>query len=257
MSKAFLIKSEEMTFTEVHRDSGGHASCCQLIGPEVSQTIDAAIAIYDGCSIERTTTYDEAVVVLDGTYRLLTGDNYSRVIEAKFGDVIWLTKGTRLKYEGDKAKVFYARYPVDWRNHGAAAEDARPATDVYHFRSSDMTYSQIQIYSGGFASTCSLVTPAISKTLAATIATFDRASANWTTEYDQVSITLGGVMRIRTGENYELAMEAKFGDVVWLPKGTPLKYEGDRGIMLFVPYPVDWRFRSQPHRPTPWPASVR
>ncbi|MGY4399205.1 hypothetical protein [Bradyrhizobium sp. USDA 3315] len=257
MTKALHFKSEDMVFSKMHSDGGGQASYCQLVGPENSRTIDAGIAIYDDCSIERTTNYDEAAVVLSGTYRILTGQDYSRVIEAKFGDVIWLTKGTRLKYQGNKAKVFYARYPVDWRTRSESMEGVKPLTEVYHFRSTDMMYSQIQIYAGGFASTCSLVTPEISKTIAATIATYNDASADWTTEYDQVSICLGGMLRIRAGENYSRTIEAKFGDVVWLPKNTSLKYEGDKGIMFFVPYPVDWRVRSQPNRPKPWPASVR
>ncbi|MCA1510442.1 hypothetical protein [Bradyrhizobium sp. NBAIM01] len=257
MTEALHFKSEEMAFSPMHGDASGKAACCELIGPKISKTIDAGIAIYDDCSIERTVNYDEAAVVLSGTYRILWGKDYSRTIEAKFGDVIWLTKGTRLKYQGDKAKVFYARYPVDWSSRSESMEDVKPLTEIYHFRSTDMIYSQIQIHAGGFASTCSLVTPEISKTIAATIATYNDSSADWTTEYDQVSICLGGVLRIRTGENYSRTINAKFGDVVWLPKGTPLKYEGDKGIMFFVPYPVDWRLRSQPHRPKPWPASVR
>jgi ethanolamine utilization protein EutQ len=37
------------------------------------------------------------------------------------GDVIWIPENTPIKYEGDKAKVFYALHPVDWRQkHGLA-----------------------------------------------------------------------------------------------------------------------------------------
>ncbi|MGY4281687.1 ethanolamine utilization protein EutQ (cupin superfamily) [Bradyrhizobium sp. LM2.7] len=257
MTGALYMKGEDMVFRQIHSEAGGSATVCQLVGPEMSKTIDAGVATYDGCSIERKVNYDEAAVVLGGTFRILTGENYDRVIEAKFGDVIWLTKGTRLKYQGDKATVFYARHPVDWQTRSKAVEDEKTLTDVYHFRSTDMIYSQIQIYSGGYASTCSLVTPEISKSLGATIATYNSSSVDWTTEYDQISVALGGLMRIRTGENYSQAIDARLGDVVWLPKGTPLKYEGERGIMFFVPYPVDWRLRSQPVRPKPWPASVR
>lgn len=257
MIKALFVKTEDMVFTQVHSDAGGYASNCQVVGPGLSTTINAGVAIYDGCSIQRKTNYDEAAVVLDGTLRILTGESYSRVIEAKFGDVIWLTKGTKLKYEGEKAKVFYARNPVDWETHADSGYHFTPMNDIYHFRSTDMIYAQMQIYSGGYASTCSLVTPEISKTIGATIATFNGSSVDWTTEYDQISVALGGVMRIRTGESYHEAIDAKLGDVVWLPKGTRLKYEGDRGIMFFVPYPVDWRLRGQPVRPKPWPTFVR
>lgn len=257
MSKALHVKSEDMVFTQIHGDEGGNATACQLIGPHNSKTIDAGVAIYDGCTIERHVSYDEVIIVLEGVFQVLTGENYGRSINAKFGDVIWLTKGTRLKYQGDKAKVFYARYPVDWSSKNESVEGVAPMNDVYHFRSTDMIYSQMQIYSGGYASTCGLVTPAISRTLGATIATFDRCSVDWATEYDQVSVVLNGVMRIPTEEDPSGVIEAKFGDVIWLPEGTPLKYEGDRAVMFCVPYPVDWRLRGQPVRPQPWPASVR
>jgi len=37
------------------------------------------------------------------------------------GDVVWIPENTPLKYEGDKAMVFYALHPVDWRQkHGIA-----------------------------------------------------------------------------------------------------------------------------------------
>lgn len=118
---ALHFKSEEMKFSQIYTDAGGYASQCRLITPEISKTLGAGITTYDGCSIEWTTKYDQAAVVLDGILRIRTGENYSRVIEAKAGDVVWLPKGTRLKYEGDKAKMFYAPYPGDWRIQSAAA----------------------------------------------------------------------------------------------------------------------------------------
>jgi ethanolamine utilization protein EutQ len=79
------------------------------------------VATFDGCSIEWTVLYDELIVVLEGRFRLRIGKNFEQVIEAGPGDVIWLPENTPLKYEGEKAKVFYALSPVDWRKrHGMA-----------------------------------------------------------------------------------------------------------------------------------------
>lgn len=117
---ALHFKSEEMKFSQIYTDAGGYASQCRLITPEISKTLGAGITTYDGCSIEWTTKYDQAAVVLDGILRIRTGENYRRVIEAKAGDVVWLPKGTQLKYEGNKAKMFYAPYPGDWRIQSAA-----------------------------------------------------------------------------------------------------------------------------------------
>lgn len=121
MPKVLHLKSEEMKYTQFYPDAGGYASQCRLITPEISKTLGAGIATYDGCSIEWTTKYDQAAIVLEGILRIRTGEHFSRVIEAKAGDVIWLPKGTRMKYEGDKAKMFYAPSPGDWRIQSAAA----------------------------------------------------------------------------------------------------------------------------------------
>ncbi|MCK1726354.1 hypothetical protein [Bradyrhizobium sp. 142] len=256
MPEPLVIKSKDMVFSQIHPEAGGYASQCQVIGPEISKTICAGIATYDGCSIERKISYDEVVVVLDGMFRIRTEDNYSRVIEANFGDVIWLPKGTKLKYEGEKAKVFYGRCPVDWDTRPAVADEP-PSTEVMHFVAGDMVYYQMRVHEGGYSSTCSLIGPVISKTLGATVATFDGASVDWTTKYDQASVALGGNMRVVTGENYSKVLEAKLGDIIWLPEGTKLKYQGDRAINFCVPYPINWRSRNQRPRPPYWPASVR
>jgi hypothetical protein len=51
-------------------------------------------------------------VFLDGTLRNPQAIT-AVVINAKFGDVIRLTNGTPLKYQGEKAKAFAAVHPVD------------------------------------------------------------------------------------------------------------------------------------------------
>ena len=57
----------------------------------------------------------------EGKFRLRLGKGYRQKLEAKPGDVIWLPEGTPLRYEGDKAVVFYALHPVDWlQRHGMA-----------------------------------------------------------------------------------------------------------------------------------------
>ena len=92
------------------------AAICRLIGPTDSQTMGAGLACFDGVSIEWTVLYDELIVVLEGRFRLRLAD---RVIEASPGDVIWVPERTPLAYEGEKARVFYALYPVDWQARNA------------------------------------------------------------------------------------------------------------------------------------------
>jgi len=99
-------------------ESAGNSSIARLVGPDLSPTMGAGVAKFDACSIEWTVLYDEVIVVLEGLFRLRLAD---RVIEGKPGDVIWIPENTPIRYEGEKATVFYALYPGDWRQrHGLA-----------------------------------------------------------------------------------------------------------------------------------------
>ena len=120
MSKVQHFKRGKIKF-EKYGGPPGKASIARLITPDISSSMGGGIARFDGCSIEWTVLYDEIIVVLAGLFRLRVGKGYRRKIEAKPGDVIWLPEGTPLKYEGEKAVVFYALHPVDWRRrHGVA-----------------------------------------------------------------------------------------------------------------------------------------
>jgi ethanolamine utilization protein EutQ len=111
------FKRSEMTF-EVYGGPPGKASIARLIGPDLSATLGAGLASFDGCSIEWTVLYDEMIVVLEGLFRLRAG---GQLFEGRPGDVIWIPEKTAIVYEGEKSVVCYALYPVDWRKrHGMA-----------------------------------------------------------------------------------------------------------------------------------------
>jgi len=48
----------------------GWAGIARLVGPELSKTMGAGLAAFDGCAIEWTVLYDEMIVVLEGLFRL-------------------------------------------------------------------------------------------------------------------------------------------------------------------------------------------
>jgi len=116
-AKVAHFRKSEMNFAAFGGPPGS-ATIARLVGPEMSKSMGAGIATFDGCSIEWTVRYDEVIVVLEGTFRLVVG---SETYACAPGDVVWIPENTPLKYEGDKAKVFYALHPVDWRQkHGLA-----------------------------------------------------------------------------------------------------------------------------------------
>jgi ethanolamine utilization protein EutQ len=116
-SQVVHFRKSEMSFS-TYGGPPGAATIARLVGPEMSKTMGAGIATFDGCSIEWTVLYDEVIVVLEGTFRLVAGKDTHTCAP---GDVIWIPENTPIKYEGDKAKVMYVLHPVDWRQkHGLA-----------------------------------------------------------------------------------------------------------------------------------------
>ncbi|MCY1259484.1 Ethanolamine utilization protein EutQ [compost metagenome] len=116
MSDVIHFSRPELQFQPYGGQPAERAAICRLIGPADSQTMGAGMARFDGCSIEWTVLYDELIVVIEGNFRLRLAD---RVIDARPGDVIWVPERTPLAYEGEKATVFYALYPVDWQARNA------------------------------------------------------------------------------------------------------------------------------------------
>ena len=109
------FKRAEMSF-ETYGGPPGKASIARLVGPDLSTSLGAGLARFDGCSIEWTVLYDEMIVVLEGLFRLRAG---GQLFEGRPGDVIWIPEKTPIVYEGEGALVCYALYPVDWRKrHG-------------------------------------------------------------------------------------------------------------------------------------------
>ncbi len=111
MARTILFKRSEIGFEPLGGPPGA-ATIARLIGPDISRTMGAGLATFDGCSIEWTVLYDEVIVVLEGRFRLRVGDE---VFEAGPGDVLWIPEYTPLRYEGEQAVVFYALHPVDWK----------------------------------------------------------------------------------------------------------------------------------------------
>lgn len=109
--KVQLIKSSSLVFN--HRGGPpGTGEVARAVGTDLSSSMAAGIARFDGCSIAWTVLYDEIIYVIDGVFRLNTPTG---VIEGQAGDIIWVPEGTELKYEGDGASIFYAVYPGNWK----------------------------------------------------------------------------------------------------------------------------------------------
>jgi ethanolamine utilization protein EutQ len=98
----------------------------------------------------------------------------------------------------------------------------------------------------GAATIARLVGPETSRTMGAGLASFDGCSIEWTVLYDELVCVLDGVFRLRVEPDGDAQVfEGRAGDVIWIPEGTPLRYEGDGATVFYVLHPVDWRERER------------
>jgi len=109
--------------------------------------------------------------------------------------------------------------------------------NVKHIKSENITF----IHRGGPPGNAQVgraVSTDISSSMGAGIAHFDQCSISWTVLYDEVVYVVSGVFRLATKSG---AIEANAGDVIWIPNGTELKYEGEEATIFYAVYPGNWK----------------
>jgi ethanolamine utilization protein EutQ len=110
-------------------------------------------------------------------------------------------------------------------------------SQTLHFKRADLAFEP---YSGppGQSQIARLVGSPESETMGAGIAVFEDSSVEWTVKYDELICVLSGHFRLVVGSE---RFECEPGDVLWIPNGTPLRYESDgRAEVFYSLYPVDW-----------------
>lgn len=90
----------------------------------------------------------------------------------------------------------------------------------------------------GAAAVARAVSTDTSHTMGAGIARFDACSIAWTVLYDEVIYVIDGIFRLVTEEG---TLEGHPGDIIWIPEGTELKYEGDQATIFYAVYPGNWK----------------
>lgn len=90
----------------------------------------------------------------------------------------------------------------------------------------------------GDAGVARAVSTDLSATMGAGVAHFDACSISWTVLYDEVIYVIDGVFRLVTNEG---VLEGEAGDIIWVPEGTELKYEGAQARIFYAVYPGNWK----------------
>ena len=94
----------------------------------------------------------------------------------------------------------------------------------------------------GNTSIARLINSSISQHIGAGIEYLENVTIDWTVTYDEVLFILEGSLTIEFAEDERHVCNT--GDIVWLPRGTHLKYIAkDRAGYFYALYPVDWAAR--------------
>jgi len=94
---------------------------------------------------------------------------------------------------------------------------------------------------GGLYALARLIGPGISDSLGAGLAQFHACSIRWTLLYDEVLVVLKGTFRLRHGKDLADTVVATAGEVIWIPAGTDVAYEGENAEVFFAVHPGNWR----------------
>ena len=111
MSKPQVFKRSDMVLKDALTPTG-NTSIARVINSSISEHMGGGVEYLENVTIDWTVTYDEILFILEGPLTV-EFDNGTHVCGT--GDIVWLPKGTHLKYiSTSRAAYFYALYPVDW-----------------------------------------------------------------------------------------------------------------------------------------------
>ena len=120
--------------------------------------------------------------------------------------------------------------------------------EVRHFRRDAMSFVPLRGPLAGEgppqAEIARLIGPAESRSLGVGIGRFE-APIDWVVPYDEMMVVLEGRFRVILADR---VIEAEPGDVIWVPKGTRFTTSGDRAVICYALWPVDYHSRRQQAR---------
>lgn len=90
---------------------GEQAQVAELCGLADGSKLGAGLVRMSNADIPWTIKYDEFILVLEGTFTVVT-EQHELVAHAM--QTMWLPAGTSLTYKSDNALLLYAIHPTDW-----------------------------------------------------------------------------------------------------------------------------------------------
>jgi ethanolamine utilization protein EutQ len=114
---------------------------------------------------------------------------------------------------------------------------------VRHFKRGEMHFAPLRGPLAGEgppqAEIARLIGPAASRSLGVGIGRFEEP-IGWAVPYDEMMVVLEGRFRVKLEDR---TIEAGPGDVLWVPEGTRFTTEGDKAVVCYALWPVDYHER--------------
>jgi len=125
---------------------------------------------------------------------------------------------------------------------------AKPA-EVLHFRKGERRFVPLRgpLAGEGPPQTeiARLIGPAESSSLGVGIGRFEEP-IEWLVPYDEMMVVLEGRFRLALAGR---TIEADPGDVIWVPEGTRFTTSGEKAVVCYALWPVDYHTRPRHNRP--------
>lgn len=86
----------------------GNADISWAIRDDEGAALPCGFGSCEGATESKTLTYDEVILVLEGSFGVEAGDGTR--VEGKPGDVIELPKGATVRYFGRQARLFFVTH---------------------------------------------------------------------------------------------------------------------------------------------------
>lgn len=114
LAPARVTRFDDLEFSP-RFDYGHMAKVTEVSGTGDGTILGTGFVRLSNAEIPWTVTYDEVVMVLEGSFTVRTKEGD---LTAGPCDCIWLPKGTELTYIAEETLVFYAIQPANWAEKG-------------------------------------------------------------------------------------------------------------------------------------------
>lgn len=240
MNDVVKIRTQDARFGAWSSERSGFR-LAPLISADISRTLTLDLIELRDCSTLHEADADELLLCVAGAMEI-RGPQIDSVLRP--GDVLWMPHGVSVTLRSDHCRGLLTRYAPDRNSPMAKQDRAHPVAQPCVARRADLKFSPLEdaLPAGTRADFAVYIGLDKSSTIGCAASIFDGCSIPWTVQYDEVIYVVEGSFHMPTGH---VTHEACAEELLWVPAGTAIRYEGKRANVYTTIYPLDWRSRQQ------------